>query len=145
MRLNAQEIAVVRSSIQLLCRNRTAAAETFYRHLFTIAPTSRNLFVTDLDRQGAKLVATLEVVADQIDKWGLLRPSVEDLALRHTAYGVVPEDYTAAGDALLATLAEHLGSDWTPEAELIWRRVYATIEDAMIRAGYRQDMETGRL
>ena len=41
-----------------------------------------------MERQGAKLIQTLEVVVEQLDQWGLLQTAVEDLGIRHAAYGV---------------------------------------------------------
>jgi nitric oxide dioxygenase len=75
-------------------------------------------------------------VVDQVDNWGLLRTELEDLALRHTAYGVRPEHYALTGAALQATLRDRLGPDYTPEMAAVWRRVYDEIQSAMIGSAY---------
>jgi hemoglobin-like flavoprotein len=136
MRLSQRDRDLFRQSFDALSRDVPVSAECFYRHLFSIAPETRGLFVADLDRQGVKLMATLRVVADQIDNWGLLRTELEELAIRHTAYGVLPRHYSPAGHAMQAMLAERLGPACTPEVAAVWRRVYDALQTAMIDAAY---------
>jgi hemoglobin-like flavoprotein len=138
MKITRSEAALVRAGFAAVARDRAAAAASFYEHLFRIAPDTRNLFVTDLNRQGAKLMDTLSVVVDQLDNWGLLRTALEDLALRHTAYGVRPAHYALTGAALQAMLRERLGSDYTPDMAAAWQRVYDEVQAAMIGSAYRQ-------
>ena len=42
------------------------------------------------------------------------RPDRSDLARRHVAYGVQPEHYALVGSALLWTLEQGLGDEFTP-------------------------------
>ncbi len=136
MRLSHRDRDLFRESFDALARDVHATTESFYRHLFNIAPETRRLFVADLDRQGVKLMATLRVVADQIDNWGLLRTELEELAIRHTAYGVRPQHYVPAGRAIQAMLAERLGTACTPEVAAVWLAVYDALQAAMIDAAY---------
>lgn len=138
MKITQAEAALFRVGFAALSRDRAAAAQSFYAHLFRIAPETRDLFVTDLDRQGAKLMDTLAVVADQVENWGLLRTALEDLALRHTAYGVKPAHYALTGAALQAMLRDRLGAAFTIEMAAAWQHIYDEIETAMIAAAYRQ-------
>ena len=137
MKITKPDAALIRAGFTVLDRDRAAAAESFYAHLFRIAPETRGLFVTDLDRQGMKLMDTLAVVVEQVDNWGLLVPALEALALRHTAYGVRPEHYAPTGAALLAMLGDRLGPDWTPDMADAWGRAYDGVQAAMIAAAYR--------
>jgi hemoglobin-like flavoprotein len=136
MKVTRAEVALIRAGFACMDRDRKAAAQTFYAHLFQIAPENRDLFVADMDRQAMKLMDTLAIVVEQVEKWGLLRPSLENLALRHTAYGVRPEHYALAGMALMATLRDRMGAEFTPEMEAVWQRVYDEIRMAMIDAAY---------
>lgn len=137
MTISKTEAVLIRAGFTAVGRDRDAAARSFYAHLFRIAPETRTLFVTDLERQGMKLIDTLAVVVDQVENWGLLRGVLEDMALRHTAYGVRPEHYAPTGAALLAMLAERLGPDFTPEMAAAWQRVYGDIAATMIGSAYR--------
>lgn len=138
MKISRTEAALIRAGFAAVAQDRPAAAQSFYAHLFAIAPETRHLFVTDLDRQGVKLMDTLAVVVDQVENWGLLRNALEDLALRHTAYGVRPEHYALTGAALMAMLRDRLGPEFTPAMAAAWSRVYDEIQTAMIGSAYRQ-------
>jgi len=137
MKITKAEAALIRSGFATLTGDSRLAAETFYAHLFRLAPETRALFVADLERQGVKLMNTLAVVVEQVENWGLLRTALEDLALRHTAYGVRPEHYALTGAALQATLHDRLGPDYTPDMAAVWQRVYDEIETVMIGSAYR--------
>jgi hemoglobin-like flavoprotein len=141
MKITRAEAALIRSGFSALERDRFAAARSFYAHLFAIAPETRALFVVDLERQGVKLMNTLAVVVDQVENWGLLRTSLDDLALRHTAYGVRPEHYALTGAALQATLRDCLGPKYTPQMASAWQRVYDEIQKVMIETAYPKRAE----
>lgn len=133
---SASERALIAESFREISADLPAATDCFYRHLFRVAPETRDLFVLDLDRQGAKLAQTLATVVAQTDRWGLLRGTLGDLAIRHLAYGVQREHYAATEEALLAMLRERLGPRFAPEAERAWRRLVAAVNESMIEAAY---------
>lgn len=115
---------------------REAAAALFYGRLFERAPDVRPLFERDLDAQGAMLMVTLDTVVAAVDRLDELLPMAARLARRHVGYGARPEHYDTVGDALLWTLAQALGDDFTPAAGEAWRAAYATLAGAMRRAAY---------
>ncbi len=111
-------------------------ARLFYGRLFKIAPETRPLFSTDMDKQGRKLVATLGFVIDHLEDTETLVPAAQDLAIRHLDYSVKKEHYAAVGASLLWTLEELLGSDFSEEVDNAWTEVFATIETVMTDAAY---------
>jgi hypothetical protein len=56
------------------------------------------------------------------------------LGRRHAAYGVKDEHYGTVGAALLWTLGEGLGADFTPEVKDAWTSVYGTLATTMREA-----------
>ena len=64
-----------------------------------------------------------------------LTQTLRALGEKHDAYGVTPEMYGWVGDALLATLAETAGEQWTPEAAAAWTEAYGTIVALMQSRG----------
>jgi nitric oxide dioxygenase len=137
MRLSEREAELIRASFRAVAADAPAAARAFYGHLFAVAPHTRRMFLTDMGRQGAKLIATLGFVVAEMDAWVRVAPLAEELALRHLAYGVRPEHYPAVGEALQAMLRAVLGPDWTPEAAAAWARVYDALQAQMIAAAYQ--------
>ena len=56
------------------------------------------------------------------------------MAQRHVAYGVKPAQYKKVGEALLWTLEQGLGNDYTPQVKEAWTKCYTTLANAMINA-----------
>ena len=53
------------------------------------------------------------------------------LARRHDRYGVREEHYASVGAALLWTLEQGLGPDFTPEVQEAWATAYGLLSSAM--------------
>lgn len=115
---------------------REIIGRVFYENLFRIAPETRALFPDTLDEQGRKLVQTLSWIVDTLDNADDLVAGAEALAVRHVGYGVKPEQYTAVGTALIATLQAGLGEDFSAADEAAWVRVYTGLSQSMIKAAY---------
>jgi hemoglobin-like flavoprotein len=66
-------------------------------------------------------------------------PAVRQLGRRHAAYGVRPEHYATVGEALIWTLEQGLGADFTPATRRAWTDAYASLAWAMIAAAEEDD------
>ena len=53
-----------------------------------------------------------------------LIPAVHALGRRHGAYGVEAKDYETVGKALILTLEQGLGADFTPQVREAWLATY---------------------
>ncbi len=104
-----------------------AAAEIFYNKLFTYDSSLKPLFKHDMKDQGKKLMTALKLAVKSLDNLDALVPVLENMAVTHVSYGVKAEDYTPVGNALINTLAEGLGDDFTPACKAAWSEVYKTI------------------
>ena len=136
MALSDEERDLIRSSFRLVARNRREAAARFYEILFEQAPEARALFVNDLEQQGAELMSKLGLIVAELQNIQGLMPVLEDLALRHVAYGVKPEHYAPVGVALVEMLAESVGDDFTPQMRAAWTKAYAELSELMTRSAY---------
>jgi len=111
------------------------AAQLFYNRLFEIDPSTRALFkTTNMAEQRKKLMHTLTVALQSLDKLEALIPVVENLGRRHVGYGVTAAHYESVGAALLWTLEQALGKAWTPEAAAAWTELYGVLSAVMRRA-----------
>lgn len=138
MALSSEESELVRSSFRTVSRRSQQAADRFYEILFEVAPPVRALFVNDLERQGAQMMHKLDLIVSEIQDIEGLAPVLEDLALRHVAYGVKPEHYPLVETALLRMLEEILGDDFTPATRAAWAKTYGELSARMIRSAYAQ-------
>lgn len=130
------QIALVQSSFEKVAPIADDAAALFYDRLFETAPQVRPLFKHDMTDQGRKLMATLGTVVRNLHQLDAVLPAAAGLAVRHVDYGVRPEHYQPVGAALLWTLAQGLGDDFTPETAEAWHAAYGLLSSAMIKAAY---------
>jgi hemoglobin-like flavoprotein len=107
------------------------AAELFYGRLFELDPSLKPMFKGDMSEQGAKLMRMLGIAVRGLTSLDTIVPAVENLGVRHIAYGVKDEHYATVGAALLWTLEQGLGEDFTPEVKQAWTDVYTLLAQVM--------------
>lgn len=139
---HAQKQAIRRTFAQIQPIASLAAA-LFYERLFAIDPTARGLFrhpigSPGMAQQGSMLMQTIGVAVAHLDSLEAVAPAIEALARRHTTYGVTPAHYDSVGAALLWTLEQGLGDDFTPPVREAWAAVYTTLAEVMKRAAYAE-------
>jgi hemoglobin-like flavoprotein len=110
------------------------AASLFYGRLFEIDPSLRPLFKGDIVEQGRKLMQMLGVAVTGLDRLDQIVPAVQQLGARHAAYGVKDEHYATVAAALLWTLEQGLGPDFTPEVKDAWTAAYTLLAATMKEA-----------
>jgi len=110
------------------------AAELFYGRLFELDPALKSLFKGDMSEQGRKLMSTLGVAVGSLDNLDALLPVLQNLGRGHVAYGVQDSHYDTVGAALLWTLEQGLGNDFTPDVKDAWAEVYTIVATVMKEA-----------
>ncbi len=119
------------------------AADLFYSRLFEIDPDVKGLFEkSDMAAQKTKLIQTLASAISCLDSPETLKPLLVDLGQKHAGFGVVKRHYEIVGSALLWTLEQGLGEDWTSEAADGWTAAYAFISETM-QSSVNSTPETG--
>ena len=108
----------------------------FYANLFRIDPSTKPLFVNDLELQGRKLIMTLNFIVDHLDDPDTLMPAAIELAKLHVGFGVLASQYGSVGTALIDTLKQLLGAEFSKADEQAWDDTYAGLSAAMISAAY---------
>lgn len=107
--------------------------DTFYRHLFSNFPQVKPLFEhVELAEQKRKLLASLKLVVENLQRPETLTSVLEKLGARHVLYGAKKEHYPAVGETLLKSLSEVAGDAWTDEYEEAWSAAYEDISKSMI-------------
>ena len=129
MTLNEKNL-VLRSFAQVMPIAETAA-ELFYGRLFELDPTLRPMFRGDMREQGRKLMQMLAVAVHGLDRLHEILPAVRAMGRRHAGYGVTDEHYDTVASALLWTLEQGLGEQFTPDVKAAWVSVYTMLANAM--------------
>jgi hemoglobin-like flavoprotein len=134
--MTPKQIRLVQSSWNKVVPIADEAAALFYGRLFELQPSYRKLFKTDQKQQGRKLMQMISVAVNGLPKLDTIVPAVEDLGRRHLEYDVTEEMYDAVGEALLWTLGQALGKDFTLDAKAAWFETYDTLANVMKSAAY---------
>jgi hemoglobin-like flavoprotein len=126
-------VDLLEESFDLVAPRGEELADAMYRRLFEFAPETIPLFAhTDLADRRRTMLATLVVLRKSLRKLDSLLPALAALGARHATYGVRPEHYNPAGQAVLDALAEIGGAGWRPEYTSAWTAAWCVIRDVML-------------
>jgi nitric oxide dioxygenase len=129
------KIALVKNSWKTLRSiDPVIVGDAFYSKLFTDTPALRKMFPPNMQEQYKKLVDMLSTVVARLERLEELTEEIEAMAIRHVHYGVRPAHYRLIGKALLWTLQQGLGRDFTSDVEAAWLECYTVLSDTMINA-----------
>jgi hemoglobin-like flavoprotein len=132
------DIPLVQRTWEMVLPIADDAAQLFYGKLFELDPSLRRMFSsTDMAEQRKKLMQIITVAVRGLDRLGELVPAIEAMGRRHGGYGVTNAHYDTVGEALLWTLEQGLGDEFTPEANDAWALTYATLAGVMQNAANR--------
>jgi hemoglobin-like flavoprotein len=133
----ALDIALLRSSFDLVLARQPDLTHVFYEDLFSRYPAARPLFgrTHSLEVQEQMLAEALVAVLNHLEDDAWLQASLGQLGTKHAGYGVTNEMYGWVGESLLAVLARAAGADWTPAHDAAWKDAYGAIATLML-AGY---------
>jgi hemoglobin-like flavoprotein len=132
--MNMEQMQLVRNSLVHVRPMADEIAESFYSHLFEIAPHLRKLFTGNMKTQGAMLMTSLELAVSGLDDIETIMPAVWALGERHISYGVKKEYYPYAKASFLWALEKHLKDEFTPTLKSAWSDAFETLIEAMISA-----------
>jgi hemoglobin-like flavoprotein len=81
--------------------------------------------------QEKMLQEALVAVLDHVEDASWLTKTLHGMGAQHVEYGVRDEMYDWVGGALLETLGEVAGEDWSPELKEQWAMAYRAISGLM--------------
>ncbi|WBM71652.1 NO-inducible flavohemoprotein [Buttiauxella sp. WJP83] len=131
--LDAQTIAVVKSTIPLLAATGPKLTAHFYDRMFSHNPELKEIFNMSNQRNGDQREALFNAIcayATNIENLAVLLPAVEKIAQKHTSFQIKPEQYDIVGGHLLATLDEM----FSPGQEVLdaWGKAYGVLAGVFI-------------
>ena len=129
--LTLAQKTLVQESFATIAPIADQVAALFYRRLFEIEPSLRQMFRGDMAEQRKKLMKMLTAAVKGLDRLDQFVPVVQDLGRRHATYGVTDAHYGTVGAALLWTLEQGLGTMFTPEMKDAWATVYGLLATTM--------------
>lgn len=113
-----------------------------YQRLFERHPEVQRLFHRSRsDLQVVMLAETLTSILEHYEDTPWLDETLTRLGRGHVHYGVTEEMFDWLGEALLASLRDALGDQWSPVAADAWARAYRSI--ATIATDAMREATTG--
>jgi hemoglobin-like flavoprotein len=134
--MTPQQITLIQNSWAEVLPISETAAGLFYQRLFVLDPSVKPMFKGDMREQGQKLMKMLGLIVNSLTRLDELVPVAQDMARRHTGYGVQAAHYDTVGAALLWTLEQGLGSKFTDEMKAAWTTAYGVLSQVMKDAAY---------
>ncbi len=129
-------IALVQQTLTDILPQADAMAQAFYQRLFELDPSLRPLFTHDPVQQRRKFIDMLVTLILGLDRLDTVLPEIHNLGLRHAQYGVKPEHYATAGEALLWAVEHTLGHGLSEEGRSAWIEAYELLTTAMKAGSY---------
>lgn len=130
--MTTRDKQLVRDSLRALGQDAGPLSLLFYGRLFELDPSIRAMFHGDIGRQGIKLMSTLSLAVDSLDRFDELTPTLHAMGQRHTAYGVAPGQYLLVEQALLWALGQALAFPAGSEVLAAWQALIREISAAML-------------
>ena len=129
--MDQEQQRLVRASFAKVAPIAHTAAAMFYQRLFATDPTVRSLFKGDIMVQGRLLMTMLATAVENVHQLDQILPAVRELGRRHAGYGVKAADYDTVAGALLGTLEQALGPEFTPAVRDAWVAYYQALAGEM--------------
>ncbi|NEP63614.1 MAG: HAMP domain-containing protein [Symploca sp. SIO2G7] len=135
------QVELVESSFAKVKPIADKAGELFYQRLFEQNPDLRHLFSGDMVEQQRKLMSTLAIAVEGLRRPENIIPAVQELGRRHAGYGVMEEHYAVVGEALLWTLKQGLGDEFTLPVRRAWEEAFTYLSRIMKEAAAELDRQ----
>jgi NAD(P)H-flavin reductase/hemoglobin-like flavoprotein len=127
-------VRLIRESWAVVEPQSDEVARYFYAVLFSLAPSTRELFAVNMEVQRSRLLRAVVHMIQTVDRPDELLPFLHQLGRDHRKFGVTSEYFEALGTALLASIKKHSGTAWTAAVERAWAEAYTFMASAMTEA-----------
>lgn len=124
--MDAESIRLVQTSFERILPLTDRVAALFFRRLSELDPLLQPEADTDLAKRGRVLMAMLLSVVKGLHRLDQLLPFVQEIGVRNVRHTQIEAHYLTVGAALLWTLEQSLGADFTPKVRLAWLHAYTT-------------------
>lgn len=129
--MTPRQIEIVQETFKIAAEDADAIAASFYNRLFALDPSIKPMFHGNMKQQGQKLMASLALLVFSLGDGEQPPKSLQTLGKRHVQHGIHTPAHTLVEEALMSTLAEALGQQFTDEVEEAWALAYVTLAKAM--------------
>lgn len=126
------QIDLIRDSWSKVSWQSPKLVSRFHVHLFNVDHEAQSLFVSGNSNKVTGMMMVIDVAVGMLDQWEHFVQALRDFGRRHVAYGVAESHYVGFGEALMLTLRDFLGAEFTPETQAAWRAFYQRMTQSML-------------
>ena len=130
-KIDHQHIELVQRSFTKIAPDAVSCSSLFYRRLFELEPSLRQLFKSDIHVQGEMLMKVLAMAVNSLYDLSEIKKDLIQLGLRHQKYGVKKAHYALVGQALILMLQDVLADEFSDELEEAWGHVFQCLAGLM--------------
>ena len=125
---------LVQNNYFVISTDGPAFVHSFYENLFSLYPQTESFFANvDKADLEVKLLRALTLIVENLRRPDALTPLLEGLGKRHRLdYRVVAPHYQMFSHAILKTLADYSGDQWTSNLENAWSEAIDGVIEIMI-------------
>lgn len=139
------DASLLRRTLEVTLAADDTFPKRFYDRLFLSHPEVIPLFHRNSPGAQRKMFAQkLTMIVDHVEDAAWLTRELRAVADSHERYGVRPEMYAWVGEALLETLRDACGDEWSGAAEQAWRQAYDRITRELLGSPSPPAPITGR-
>lgn len=132
--MTPEQKKIVHDSFRKTLQKREDFAEYFYACLFDIAPELKPLFRENIEEQAHRFIGMVSLAVAGLKDHENVTPAFENLGQRHRGYKIGAKHYEPFGRALIWTLDQVLGDEFTPEVRQAWVAWYELVAQTMASA-----------
>jgi len=136
MKLLAHEKALLYSTYLQIASAKISLIDAFYQRLFEIDPILHSLFKASIHDQNVRWRLELISAISTIDQDTVVQESLRALGRRHQNYGVKVEDFSKLVEAFLWALHTYLGSAFTSNMDIAWRKFFDILIELITQTYY---------
>jgi len=136
------DVDTLEASYTLLEPNLQQVVYNFYDELFSRYPEVKPMFAnTNRATQAKKLVASLQLVAQNLRNVDTLAEALTELGKRHQGYGAEAAHYQAVNETLIDVMKAAAGKAWTQKVNQAWTQALNVITEVMLGAYEDSELE----
>ena len=136
--MTKERIQLLQQNLVRLLSVSDLTGQLFYKRLFELDPSTRSMFKADMREMTRQLMQTVGMIVTGLSTPGEVMSLVAEYGRKHVEYGVVEAHYDTVRTALLWTLDQILGSEFTPESHAAWTEAYDFIAKVMKDAAFKK-------
>lgn len=132
--ISKKQADLVKSTFEQFLEAGDSGTIRFYERFFEKAPQLRELFHDDIERQARMFIQSLSVIVGSLSSPERAARVLKRLGEKHRGYGVETDHYGVMETALVETIRDVLGADFSDDAAEAWTAAFRLISSIMISA-----------